>query len=150
MSQMPDDYDNEDDEVVNCYTTKEFREAVEKTPDDTMIYLRGEGQFRVPDVDRIPQQVTITDKATLRGGHPDLHLNVHCGAEAFIEQAKHVWASTRGLCDIHNTSAVYAVDDTDLFARECGVVHAGGMSRVTASDCGTVVEEIEFDWRQVP
>ena len=104
-----------------------------------MIYLRGEGQFRVPDVDRIPQQVTITDKATLRGGHPDLHLNVHCGAEAFIEQAKHVWASTRRLCDIHNTSAVCAVDDTDLFARECGVVYAGGMSRVTASDCGTVV-----------
>lgn len=140
MSQMPDDYDNENDgEVVNCYTTKEFREAIEKAPDDTMIYLRGEGQFRVPDVDRIPQQVTITDKATLRGGHPDLHLNVHCDAKAFIEQAKHVWASTRGLCDIHNTSAVCAVDDTDLFARECGVVYAGGMSRVTASDCGTVV-----------
>lgn len=64
MSQMPDDYDNEDNEVVNCYTTKEFREAVEKTPDDTMIYLRGESQFRVPDVDRIPQHVTVTE-----GGH---------------------------------------------------------------------------------
>lgn len=33
MSQMPDDYDDEDNEVVNCYTTKEFREAVEKISD---------------------------------------------------------------------------------------------------------------------
>lgn len=139
MSQMPDDYDDEDNEVVNCYTTKEFREAVEKTPDDTMIYLRGEGQFRVPDVDRIPQQVIVTEEAVLRGGHPDLHLNVHCDAEAFIDQAKYVWTSTRGLCDIHNTSAVCAADDTDLFARSCKVVHAGGMSRVTVFDCETVV-----------
>lgn len=140
MTQMPDDdYDDEDDEVVNCYTQKEFRETVEKAPDDTMIYLRGEGRFRVPDVDRIPQQVIITDRAALRGGHPDLHLNVHCDAEAFIDQAKYVRTFTRGLCYIHNTSTVCVVDDTDLFARDCGVVHAGGASRITAFDCETVV-----------
>lgn len=140
MTQMPDDYDDrEDDDVVNCYTQKEFQEAVEKTPDDTMIYLRGEGQFRVPDVDRIPQQVIVTEEAVLRGGHPDLHLNVHCDAEAFIDQAEYARASTRGLCDIHNTSAVCAADDTDLFVRNCKVVHAGDMSRVTIFDCETVV-----------
>lgn len=75
MSQMPDDYDNEDNEVVNCYTTKEFREAIEKNPFDTMIYLRGgEGQFSVPNVDRRPQHIAATDEAAMmvirsREGH---------------------------------------------------------------------------------
>ena len=139
MSQMPDDYDDEDNEVVNCYTTKEFREAIEKTPDDTLIYLRGEGKFRVPDVDRIPQHVTVTEGAMLRGGHPDLHLNAHCDAVTFIDHAKYVWTCSRGVCDTHNTDSVYAVDGARLFARDCGVVHAGDTSQVSAFDCETVV-----------
>lgn len=139
MTQMPADYDDEHDEVVNCHTTKEFREAIEKTPDYTRIYLRGEGGFRVPDVDRIPQQVTITDKAALQGGHPDLHLNVHSDAKACIEQAKHVWTSTRRMCDIRNVDSVHVLGDTNLFARDCGVVCAGGTSWVTASNCETVI-----------
>lgn len=102
MSQMPDDYDDEDNEVVNCYTTKEFREAIEKTPDDTMIYLRGESQFRVPDVDRIPQHVTVTEGAMLRCAIP--------------------------------------VDKT--------VIMSGGNS--VKAPRADVVEEVEFDWRQVP
>ena len=70
MSQMPDDDYEDNGEVAHCYTTKEFREAVEKTPDDALIYLRGEGQFRVPDVDRIPQHVTVTEGAMLRCAIP--------------------------------------------------------------------------------
>lgn len=139
MSQMPDDYDDEDNEVVNCYTAKEFREAVEKTPDDTLIYLRGEGKFGVPDVDRIPQHVTVAEGATLQGGHPDLHLNVHCDAVTFIDQAKYVWTCSRGVCDIHNADSVCAVDGAYLFAWDCGVVHAGDTSQVSVFDCETVV-----------
>lgn len=139
MSQMPDDDYEDDCEVVNCYTTKEFREAVEKTPDDTLIYLRGEGQFRVPDVDRIPHHIVATEEASIRGGHPDLHLNLHGDAEAFLSRAKYVWSSTRGLCDIHNADAVCAVDDTYLFAQDCGVVHAGDTSQVEAFECDQVV-----------
>lgn len=139
MSQMPDDYDDEDNEVVNCYTTKEFREAVEKTPGDTLIYLRGEGRFRVPDVDRIPQHVTATEGVTLQGGHPDLHLNAHCDAVTFIEQAKYVWTCSRRVCDTRNTDSVCAVDDAPLFSQNCGVVQAGDTSQVSAFDCETVV-----------
>ena len=139
MSQMPDDYDDEDNEVVNCYTTKEFREAVEKTPDDTMIYLRGEGKFRVPNVDRIPQHVTATEEVTLQGGHPDLHLNARCDAATFIDQAKYVWTCSRRMCDTRNADSVCAVDDAYLFAQDCGVVHAGDTSQVSAFDCETVV-----------
>ena len=134
MSQMPDDDYEDDCEVAHCYTTKEFREAVEKTPDDTLIYLRGEGKFRVPDVDRIPQHVTVTEGAILQGGHPDLHLNAHCDAVTFIDQAKYVWTCSRGVCDTHNTDSVYAVDGARLFARDCGVVHAGDTSQVSAFD----------------
>lgn len=139
MPQMPDDYDDEDNEAVSCYTTKEFREAVEETPDDTMIYLRGEGRFRVPDVDRIPQHVTAADEVTLKGGHLDLHLNVRCDAVTFIDQAKYVWTCSRGVCDICSTDSVRAVDSAYLFARDCGVVHAGDTSQVSAFDCETVV-----------
>ena len=139
MSQMPDDYDDKDIEAIDCYTTKEFREAVEKTPDDTSICLRGEGRFRVPDVDRIPQHVTATEGVTLQGGHPDLHLNAHCDAVTFIDQAKYVWTCSRGMCDTRNTDSVYAVDGAYLFARDCGVVHAGDTSQVSAFDCETVV-----------
>jgi hypothetical protein len=88
---MPDDYDDEDNEAVGCYTTKKFREAVEKTPDGTMIYLRGEGQFSVPNVDRLPRCIVATDEAVIMGGG-------------------------------HSVKAPWA----------------------------DVIEEVEFDWRQVP
>lgn len=139
MSQMPDDYDDEDNEVVSCYTTKEFREAVEKTPDDTMIYLRGEGQFSVPNVDRLPQHIVATDEVVLRGGLPDLHLNVHSNAKVFLNQAKYVWASTRGVCSVNNADAVHVLDSTELFASDCGVVHAGERSQVETFACGRVL-----------
>lgn len=139
MSQMPDDDFEDDDGSVNCDTQKEFREAVEDCPDDTLIYLRGEDRFKVPDVGRLPHHIIATDEVVLKGGHPDLHLNLHRDAEAFISQAKYVWASTRGLCDIHNADAVCVVDDTLLFARGCGVVHAGDISQVEAFGCDQVV-----------
>lgn len=139
MLQMPDDDYEYDFEVANCYTTKEFREAVEKTPDDTMIYLRGESKFTVPDVDRIPQHVTVTEGAILQGGHPDLHLNAHCDAVIFIDQAKYVWTCSRGVCNTSNTDSVCAVDGACLCARDCGVVHASDTSQVSAFNCETVV-----------
>lgn len=139
MSQMPEDDFEDDGGVVNCYTQKEFREAVEDSPDDALIYLRGEDRFTVPDIDHLPHHIVATDEVVLKGGHPELHLNLTGDAEGFLCRAKYVLASTRGLCDIHNADAVYAVDDTYLFARDCGVVHAGDTSQVEAFDCDQVV-----------
>ena len=139
MSQMPEDDFENDDGVVNCTTQKEFREAVEDSPDDYLIYLRGDGPFRVPDVAHLSHQIVATEEVSIRGGHPDLRLNLHGDAEAFLDRAKYVWASTRGLCDIHNADAVCVVDDTYLFARDCGVVHAGERSQIETFECDQVV-----------
>ena len=139
MSQMPEDDFEDDDGVVNCDTQKEFREAVEDSPDDALIYLRGDGPFRVPDVAHLSHQIVATEEVSIRGGHPDLHLNLHGDAEAFLDRAKYVWASTRGLCDIHRADAVCVVDNTYLFARDCGVVHAGERSQIETFECDQVV-----------
>lgn len=139
MSQMPEDDFKDDDVVVNCYTQKEFREAVEDSPDDALIYLRGDGLFKVPDVARLPQHIVATEEVAIGGGHPDLHLNLHGDAEAFLNRAKYVWASTQGLCDIQNADAVCVVDDTYLFARDCEIVHASDLSQVETFDCDQVV-----------
>lgn len=139
MSQMPEDHYEDDDAVVECVTQKEFREAVEACPDNALIYLRGEGQFSVPNVDRLPQHIVATDEVMLRSGHPDLRINVHNDAEVLLEQARYVWASTRRMCNIRNADSVLALDYANLFATDCGVVHASERSEVETYNCDRVI-----------
>lgn len=90
MSQMPEDDFEDDGGFVNCGTQKEFREAVEDSPDDALIYLRGEDYFTVPDIDHLPHHIIATDEVVLKGGHPDLHLNLTGDADV-IEEIKFDW-----------------------------------------------------------
>lgn len=155
MPQMPDDYDNENDgEVVNCYTTKEFREAIEKAPDDTMIYLRGEGQFRVPDVDRIPQQVTITDWARTYGAHINFEKNIMYVYKCVARNPETGVLETGRSHGHPVRAAMLSVQSGERHMLRCAIpadttviMSSGNSVKAPWAD---VVEEIEFDWRQVP